>query len=51
MRETESTSRGRAERERERERETERKRTPSRLCTLSTEPNEGLKLTNHEIVT
>ena len=35
----------------ERQRETKRDRIPSRLYTVRTEPNEGLKLTNHEIVT
>ena len=33
------------------ERETERERIPSRLHIASTEPNTGLKLTNHEIMT
>ena len=37
------------ERERERERETERYRIPSRLCTVSVEPDVGLELTNGEI--
>ena len=41
--ETESASRGEAERKRE--------RISSRLCTVSTEPDEGLNLTNHEIMT
>ena len=36
------------EREQGRDRETE---NPSRLCTVSTEPGAGLKLTNHEIMT
>ena len=50
-----------SERERERERESTskwkrvrergRERIPSRLSTVSTEPNVGLKLTNHEIMT
>ena len=31
--------------------ETEGERTPSRLCTVSTEPDVGLELTNHEIMT
>ena len=47
------------ERERERERgsmreageEREGERTPSRLCTLSLEPNEELELTNCEFMT
>ena len=45
------------ERERERasgggaERERERKRIPSRLCTVSAEPEAGLDPTNREIVT
>ena len=39
--------RGGAERERERERE----RDPSRLCTVSSESNVGLELTNREIMT
>ena len=38
-------SRGEAERERRRE------RIPSRLHTVSTEPNVGLELTNGEIMT
>ena len=38
-----------AERERERERETER--IPSRLHVFSAEPDTGLYLTNHEIMT
>ena len=37
--------RGRAERERE-----GRERIPSRLLTVSTEPNAGLDLMNHEIM-
>ena len=40
-RERESTSRGGAERE----------RILSRLCRVNSEPNAGLKLTNHEIMT
>ena len=46
-------SRGGAETERgrERERERERERIPSRLCTISTEPNTGLDLINCEIMT
>ena len=43
MRERESTLRGETERERE--------GIPSRLSTVSTEPNVGLKLTNQEIMT
>ena len=39
------------ERERETEREGERERIPSRLCTVSTEPDMKLKLTNREIMT
>ena len=39
--------RGGAERETERERE----RIPSRLCTVSAEPNMGLELMNCEIMT
>ena len=31
--------------------EREGERIPSRLCTVSTEPDMGLKLTNHEIMT
>ena len=31
--------------------EGQRERIPSRLCTVSTEPKVGLKLTNQEIVT
>ena len=39
-------------RERERESQAERiPRIPSRLCAVSTEPDAGLKLTNHEAVT
>ena len=37
--------------ERERDRETERQRIPSRLHTVSAEPNLGLEPTNFEIVT
>ena len=36
---------------RERERERERERIPSRLCTVSAEPDVRLKLMNHEIMT
>ena len=39
------------ERESERERERERENTPSRLHTVSAEPNMGLELMNHEIMT
>ena len=28
-----------------------RERIPSRLCAMSTEPDAGLELTNHEIMT
>ena len=42
-RERESTSRERAEKERD--------RIPSRLHTVSTEPNAGLDLTNQEVMT
>ena len=43
---------GERERERrERERERERERIPNRLDTDSTEPDEGLELMNHEIMT
>ena len=45
MRERENTTRGGPERERERE------RIPSRLLTLSTEPDEGLKPTNCKVMT
>ena len=38
-------------RETERERERERERIPSRLCTVSTEPDVGLELTDCEIMT
>ena len=38
------------QRETERERERERERIPSRLHTVSIVPNEGLKLTNCEIM-
>ena len=34
-----------------RERETEGQRTPSRLHAVSTEPDRGLELMNHEIIT
>ena len=43
MRETEGAGEGQRERERE--------RIPSRLCTVSTEPDVGLELMNREIVT
>ena len=33
------------------EREGERERIPGKLHAVSTEPNAGLELTNHEIVT
>ena len=33
------------------QRERERRRIPNRLHTVSAEPNLGLKLTNHEIMT
>ena len=36
---------------RERERERERERIPSRLCTISVEPNAGLHLTNRKVMT
>ena len=36
---------------REGQRERERKRIPSRLCTVSTEPNVGLNPMNCEIMT
>ena len=36
---------------REREREAERERIPSRLHTVSTEPDAGLELTNRESMT
>ena len=45
------------EREREQEhkqrrgRERGRERIPSRLCTVSTDPDVGLNLTNHELMT
>ena len=39
------------ERDRERERERERERIPSRLHTVSAEPEAGLKLMNCEIMT
>ena len=48
---------GEREKERERasgggtEREREGKRIPSRLHTVSTKPDAGLELTNHEIMT
>ena len=39
------------EREREREREGGRERIPRRLFAISVEPDEGLGLTNYEIMT
>ena len=39
------------ERERERERDWERERDRRELCADSIEPNVGLKLMNHEIMT
>ena len=39
------------ERESGRERERERERIPSRLHVVSAEPNAGLKVPNHEIMT
>ena len=39
------------ERDRQRQRERDRERTPNRLCTVSTEPDLGLHLRNHEIMT
>ena len=50
MRVKESASGGGGEREREREREREAERIPSRLLTVSAEPDAGLKLTNREIM-
>ena len=44
-RETESEQAGKRQRERE------GGRIPSRLCTVSAEPDMGLELTNHEIMT
>ena len=41
-----SESRHVQEGEKQRERERERERIPSRLCTVSMEPDSGLKLTN-----
>ena len=41
----------RAEREFQAERERETDRIRSRLCAVSAEPNKGLDLTNHEIMT
>ena len=45
MRETETVQAREGQRERETERETERERIPSRLCTISTEPNVELEST------
>ena len=42
---------GGAERGEEKEREGERERIPSRLCTVSREPDVGLTPTNWEILT
>ena len=42
---------GASKREGEGETERERERIPSRLCTVGTEPNTGLKLTNLEVMT
>ena len=39
------------ERERDRDRDRERQRIPSRLHTVSMEPDAGLELTNHKIMT
>ena len=39
------------EKEREREREKAREKIPSRLCMVSAEPDKGLKLANHEVMT
>ena len=52
-RERESEHGGGAERERERERQRqrERERLPSRLCTVSTEPDVGVESTNCKIMT
>ena len=44
LREKESMSRGRG-------RETRRERIPNRFCTVSVEPNSGLKPKNREIMT
>ena len=52
MRERQSTPGGRAERERERKRERDpESEAGSRLRAVSTEPDAGLELMNHEIVT
>ena len=40
-----------AEKEKEREKGRGRERIPTRLHTISIEPNGGLNLTNHELVT
>ena len=37
--------------QREKERQRQRQRIPSRLCTVSAEPDVALELTNHEIMT
>ena len=48
----ERAEKGQREREREEEieREKGRERSPSRLCTISADPDVGLKLRNHEIM-
>ena len=52
LRERKLVEEGQRERERERERERqERERISSRLSTVSTEPDAGLKLMNCEIMT
>ena len=42
---------GEREQEREGQKERERERIPSRLCSVSTEPNARLEPMNHEIMT
>ena len=49
LRETERVHKWGRKRERERHRQTDR--IPSRLCTDSSEPDVGLQLRNHEIMT
>ena len=49
-REREQASGGWGRREGKRERERERERIPSRFCAVNAEPDTGLELSSHEIV-